>query len=171
MLRAIVLFLLCSAAVPAAAQSAACAPPCRDVVLVCRVLGCAELRPLSPAWMSGRMEGPEHGGFAAVGSASGAEQLVLTCESRGPMSLVLMSGRVDRGEVELRVDGAGIEWLELAQREGVLVGEIPRGSRLVHALQDGEVVDIVSADGRAIRFGLRGSARAIDQAMAYCAER
>ena len=118
------------------------------------------------------MDDPNHGGYASVSSDGGAETLILTCESRGPMALLLRSGRVDRGEVQIRVDGSGVEWLRLDQRAGLLIGEIPRASRLVAALQDGEMVEIVTAGGQiTARFGLRGSARAIADAMAYCMER
>lgn len=137
------------------------------VALLCRTDG-----PSGPAWDVGRMHDPNHGGYASVSSADMSEQLIVTCESRGPMSVLLRSGSMDRGEVQVIVDGQGVEWLTLDQRGGVLIAEIPRTSRLVMALQDGGQVSLLSTSGQMRSdFGLRGSDRAIRQAMGYCMER
>lgn len=138
---------------------------------VCDLFGCLGGQ-TEPAWQAGRMEAPDDGGFAFVASVTGADKFVVTCESRGPMSVILRSGQAGRGEVQLLVDGVGIEWLTLQQRNGSLVSEIPRASRLLFALQDGATLEVIAADGRRVaRFGLRGSSRAITTAMDYCSAR
>ncbi|SMY07355.1 hypothetical protein [Flavimaricola marinus] len=138
----------------------------------CMALACPSDGLSGPAWEFGRMEDPEHGGFAAISSDDLSQQLILTCESRGPISVVLRSATIDRGEAQWIVDGQSVEWLDMEQRNGVLVAEVPRASRLVMALQDGGRVSVLSRDGRAqVDFGLRGSDRAITAAMDYCMER
>lgn len=138
----------------------------------CMALLCQYNGPSGPAWEVGRMNDPTHGGYASVSSADMSEQLIVTCESRGPMSVLLRSGSMDRGEVQVIVDGQGVEWLTLEQRDGMLISEIPRTSRLLMALQDGGQVSLLSTSGQMRSdFGLRGSDRALQQAMGYCMER
>lgn len=125
-----------------------------------------------PAWQAGRMDDPHHGGFASVRSADDARELLLTCESSGPIVLVLRSGSAQAGEVQVVVPGFAPEWLVLRQRDGALRGELPRGTGLVQALRLGSEVSLIAQSGHVTGpFPLRGAARAIDRAMGYCMER
>jgi hypothetical protein len=182
-MRRLLAFSICALATPltsSAQPDPLCALNCRAAVPgraalayeACLALVCHPGVPNGPAWEAGRIDDPGHGGFASVQSDDFSQQLILTCESRGPISVALRTATLDRGEVQWLVDGQSVEWLDLRQRGGLLVAEVPRASRLIMALQDGGRVTVLSQDGRLqTSFGLRGSNRAITQAMGYCAER